>query len=119
MLVRLLVRSPAPRILPPPTRRLPNLRTNVAPAEKGGAGAGDSTTSGGASAASDVVSACSSSKRSENVGSSGPAVRGRSCPFTLLVLLTLTRSCPCSLVPVPPPELPPPPNILAKPRGTP
>ena len=79
MLVLLLVRSPDPRMLPPPARRFPSLRTSVEPADIGGV-AGDSMTSGGGERGVLGVSvACSSSTRSENVVSSGPAVRGHSC----------------------------------------
>src|SRR6266702_714628 len=113
MLVRLELRSPAARTLPaPPISKLPNLRTSVAPGDVVGV-AGDNTTSGGGLGAGAAISVCSSSIRSANVVSSGPAVRGTSCP------LMLTLSCPCSPIPaLPPPPPPPPPNMLAQPRGT-
>jgi hypothetical protein len=116
ILVLLLLRSPDARMLPPPTRRLPNLRTSVAPVGVGGVAGIRMTSGGDESGVSDIAApACSSSIRSANVVSSGPAVRGRSCPLTLG--LTLTLSCPYSLTPVVPPV--PVPNMLVKPRGTP
>ena len=112
MLVRLLVRSPGARTLPPPPiSKLPNLRTSVAPGDPVGV-AGDSTTSGVGLGSGAACSVDSSSIRSANDVSSGPAVRGASCP------LTLTLSCPCSPTPLFPPP-PPAPNMLAQPRGTP
>jgi len=82
MLVHLLVRTPDPRMIPPPARRVPNLLTSVEPVDIGSV-AGDSMTSGGGErGVPGVTFACSSSTCSENVMSSGPAVRGRSCLLT-------------------------------------
>jgi len=81
MLVLLLVRSPDPRMLPPPARRFPNLRTRVEPSDIGVAG--DSMASGSSKrGVPGVIVGFLSSPRSENVVSSGPAVRGSSCQLS-------------------------------------
>ena len=82
ILLHLLVRSPDPRMIPPPARRFPNLYTSVEPVDIGSVAGDSMTSSGGKPGVPGISVACSSSTCSENVVSSGLALRGRSCPLT-------------------------------------